>query len=113
MLEHAAAASLPLWRSTVEHGVVASLELQHAGEDRRGRRHAPAWCTRRLLSKSGSDHRAFVVEAGVVPMLVPLLNSPDAGLQLNAASGAAGGHPPYTAAMVVVKRCTNANPDGT
>ncbi|XP_051227066.1 U-box domain-containing protein 16 [Lolium perenne] len=38
----------------------------------------------RLLSKSGSDHRAFVGEAGAVPMLVPLLYSEDAGLQLNA-----------------------------
>uniref|UniRef100_A0ACD5W003 Uncharacterized protein n=1 Tax=Avena sativa TaxID=4498 RepID=A0ACD5W003_AVESA len=38
----------------------------------------------RLLSKSGSDNRAFVGEAGAVPMLVPLLYSEDAGLQLNA-----------------------------
>ncbi|KAM0852261.1 hypothetical protein ACQ4PT_051862 [Festuca glaucescens] len=38
----------------------------------------------RLLSKSGSDHRAFVGEAGAVPMLVPLLYSHDAELQLNA-----------------------------
>ncbi|KAK1667491.1 hypothetical protein QYE76_055650 [Lolium multiflorum] len=38
----------------------------------------------RLLSKSGSDQRAFVGEAGAVPMLVPLLYSEDAGLQLNA-----------------------------
>ncbi|KAL6616289.1 hypothetical protein ACP70R_038559 [Stipagrostis hirtigluma subsp. patula] len=38
----------------------------------------------RLLSKSGSDNRAFVGEAGAVPLLVPLLHSEDAGLQLNA-----------------------------
>ncbi|KAF8716865.1 hypothetical protein HU200_025964 [Digitaria exilis] len=38
----------------------------------------------RLLSKSGSDCRAFVGEAGAVPLLVPLLYSDDAGLQLNA-----------------------------
>jgi hypothetical protein len=38
----------------------------------------------RLLSKSGSDCRAFVGEAGAVPLLVPLLYSEDAGLQLNA-----------------------------
>jgi hypothetical protein len=38
----------------------------------------------RLLSKSGSENRAFVGEAGAVPMLVPLLYSEDAGLQLNA-----------------------------
>ncbi|KAJ1285993.1 hypothetical protein BS78_03G320100 [Paspalum vaginatum] len=38
----------------------------------------------RLLSKSGTDSRAFVGEAGAVPLLVPLLYSEDAGLQLNA-----------------------------
>jgi hypothetical protein len=38
----------------------------------------------RLLSKSGSENRAFVGEAGAVPMLVPLLYSEDAALQLNA-----------------------------
>jgi hypothetical protein len=38
----------------------------------------------RLLSKSGADSRAFVGEAGAVPLLVPLLYSEDAGLQLNA-----------------------------
>ncbi|KAG2592624.1 U-box domain-containing protein 16-like [Panicum virgatum] len=38
----------------------------------------------RLLSKSGNDCRAFVGEAGAVPLLVPLLYSEDAGLQLNA-----------------------------
>ncbi|WVZ68365.1 hypothetical protein U9M48_017314 [Paspalum notatum var. saurae] len=38
----------------------------------------------RLLSKSGSESRAFVGEAGAVPLLVPLLYSEDAGLQLNA-----------------------------
>ncbi|KAK1678858.1 hypothetical protein QYE76_039706 [Lolium multiflorum] len=38
----------------------------------------------RLLSKSGSDQRAFMGEAGAVPMLVPLLYSEDVGLQLNA-----------------------------
>ncbi|XP_062207287.1 U-box domain-containing protein 16-like [Phragmites australis] len=38
----------------------------------------------RLLSKSGSDSRAFVGEAGAVPLLVPQLYSGDAGLQLNA-----------------------------
>jgi hypothetical protein len=38
----------------------------------------------RLLSKSGSDNRAFVGEAGAVPLLVPMLYSEDAGLQLNA-----------------------------
>ncbi|XP_015691471.2 U-box domain-containing protein 16-like [Oryza brachyantha] len=38
----------------------------------------------RLLSKSGSENRAFVGEAGAVPLLVPLLYSEDAGLQLNA-----------------------------
>ncbi|KAK3165821.1 hypothetical protein QOZ80_1AG0038220 [Eleusine coracana subsp. coracana] len=38
----------------------------------------------RLLSKLGSDSRAFVGEAGAVPLLVPLLHSDDAALQLNA-----------------------------
>lgn len=38
----------------------------------------------RLLSKSGPENRAFVGEAGAVPLLVPLLYSEDAGLQLNA-----------------------------
>ncbi|OEL36721.1 U-box domain-containing protein 16, partial [Dichanthelium oligosanthes] len=38
----------------------------------------------RLLSKCGPDSRAFVGEAGAVPLLVPLLYSEDAGLQLNA-----------------------------
>ncbi|CAO2166856.1 unnamed protein product [Urochloa humidicola] len=38
----------------------------------------------RLLSKSGADCRAFVGEAGAVPLLVPLLYSDDAALQLNA-----------------------------
>ncbi|CAL4960707.1 unnamed protein product [Urochloa decumbens] len=38
----------------------------------------------RLLSKSGADSRAFVGEAGAVPLLVPLLYSDDAALQLNA-----------------------------
>ena len=38
----------------------------------------------RLLSKTGADSRAFVGEAGAVPLLVPLLYSEDAGLQLNA-----------------------------
>ncbi|KAG8054927.1 hypothetical protein GUJ93_ZPchr0001g30430 [Zizania palustris] len=38
----------------------------------------------RLLSKSGSENRAFVGEAGAVPLLVPMLYSEDAGLQLNA-----------------------------
>ncbi|CAM0943137.1 unnamed protein product [Alopecurus aequalis] len=40
----------------------------------------------RLLSMSGSHNRAFVGEAGAVPILVPLLYSEDAGLQLNAAT---------------------------
>ena len=34
----------------------------------------------RLLSKFGNDCRAFVEEAGAVPLLVPLLYSEDAGL---------------------------------
>ncbi|KAI5018986.1 hypothetical protein ZWY2020_043874 [Hordeum vulgare] len=38
----------------------------------------------RLLAKSGSESRAFIGEAGAVPLLVPLLNSEDAALQLNA-----------------------------
>ncbi|CAO2177736.1 unnamed protein product [Urochloa humidicola] len=38
----------------------------------------------RLLSKSGADCRAFVGEAGAVPLLVPPLYSDDAALQLNA-----------------------------
>ncbi|KAK3162324.1 hypothetical protein QOZ80_1BG0088210 [Eleusine coracana subsp. coracana] len=38
----------------------------------------------RLLSKLGSDSRAFVGEAGAVPLLVSLLHSNDAALQLNA-----------------------------
>lgn len=38
----------------------------------------------RQLAKSGSDSRAFIGEAGAVPLLVPLLNSEDAALQLNA-----------------------------
>ncbi|CAO2182499.1 unnamed protein product [Urochloa humidicola] len=38
----------------------------------------------RLLSKSGADCRAFIGEAGAVPLLVPLLYSDDAALQLNA-----------------------------
>uniref|UniRef100_A0A452ZCN6 RING-type E3 ubiquitin transferase n=1 Tax=Aegilops tauschii subsp. strangulata TaxID=200361 RepID=A0A452ZCN6_AEGTS len=37
----------------------------------------------RLLAKSGSESRAFIGEAGAVPLLVPLLNSEDAALQLN------------------------------
>ncbi|XP_037472560.1 U-box domain-containing protein 16-like [Triticum dicoccoides] len=38
----------------------------------------------RLLAKSGSESRAFIGEAGAVPLLVPLLNSEDAALQVNA-----------------------------
>ncbi|XP_072997232.1 U-box domain-containing protein 16-like [Typha latifolia] len=38
----------------------------------------------RQLAKSASDNRAFVAEAGAVPLLVPLLYSTDANLQLNA-----------------------------
>ncbi|KAM0821381.1 hypothetical protein ACQ4PT_072267 [Festuca glaucescens] len=38
----------------------------------------------RQLAKSGSDSRAFIGEAGAVPLLVPLLGSEDAALQLNA-----------------------------
>uniref|UniRef100_A0A0D9V7A1 RING-type E3 ubiquitin transferase n=1 Tax=Leersia perrieri TaxID=77586 RepID=A0A0D9V7A1_9ORYZ len=38
----------------------------------------------RLLSKSGAENRAFVGEAGAVPLLVPLLYSEVAELQLNA-----------------------------
>ncbi|CAL9133923.1 unnamed protein product [Musa textilis] len=38
----------------------------------------------RLLVKHGSDNRAFVAEAGAIPLLLPLLQSDDAGLQLNA-----------------------------
>jgi hypothetical protein len=38
----------------------------------------------RLLAKLGPDSRAFVGEAGAVPLLVPLLYSDDAALQLNA-----------------------------
>ncbi|URE35689.1 Ubox, partial [Musa troglodytarum] len=38
----------------------------------------------RLLAKHGSDNRAFVAEAGAIPLLLPLLQSDDAGLQLNA-----------------------------
>jgi hypothetical protein len=40
MLKHGAAASLPLWRSSLEHAVVAPLQLEHAKEDKRGLRHA-------------------------------------------------------------------------
>ncbi|XP_072954117.1 U-box domain-containing protein 16-like [Typha angustifolia] len=38
----------------------------------------------RLLAKSGSNNRAFVAEAGAVPLLIPLLYSTDLSLQLNA-----------------------------
>ncbi|EHA8591370.1 U-box domain-containing protein 16-like [Cocos nucifera] len=38
----------------------------------------------RLLAKSGSDNRAFVAEAGAIPLLLPLLRSDDPGLQVNA-----------------------------
>jgi hypothetical protein len=38
----------------------------------------------RQLAKSGSESRAFIGEAGAVPLLVPLLNSEDPALQLNA-----------------------------
>lgn len=38
----------------------------------------------RQLAKSGSDNRAFVAEAGAVPLLLPLLRSEDPGLQVNA-----------------------------
>ncbi|KAJ8485219.1 hypothetical protein OPV22_017704 [Ensete ventricosum] len=38
----------------------------------------------RLLAKHGSGNRAFVAEAGAIPLLLPLLRSADAGLQLNA-----------------------------
>ncbi|URD97659.1 Ubox [Musa troglodytarum] len=38
----------------------------------------------RLLAKHGSDNRAFVAEAGAIPLLLPLLRSANAGLQINA-----------------------------
>ncbi|KAK8950069.1 U-box domain-containing protein 16 [Platanthera guangdongensis] len=38
----------------------------------------------RQLAKTGSDNRAFVAEAGAVPLLLPFLSSDDPGLQLNA-----------------------------
>ncbi|THU71320.1 hypothetical protein C4D60_Mb04t00170 [Musa balbisiana] len=38
----------------------------------------------RLLAKHGSDNRALVAEAGAIPLLLPLLRSADAGLQVNA-----------------------------
>ncbi|CAL9197560.1 unnamed protein product [Musa hybrid cultivar] len=38
----------------------------------------------RLLAKHGSDNRAFVAEAGAIPLLLPLLRSDDAGLQVSA-----------------------------
>ncbi|RWW57140.1 hypothetical protein BHE74_00036092 [Ensete ventricosum] len=38
----------------------------------------------RLLAKHGSDNRSFVADAGAIPLLLPLLRSDDAGLQLNA-----------------------------
>ncbi|CAN6341660.1 unnamed protein product [Urochloa humidicola] len=38
----------------------------------------------RLLAKSGSDNRAFIGEAGAAGLLVPLLRSEDAALQLDA-----------------------------
>ncbi|CAM0955002.1 unnamed protein product [Alopecurus aequalis] len=38
----------------------------------------------RQLAKSGNASRAFIGEAGAVPLLVPMLNSEDAALQLNA-----------------------------
>ncbi|KAM0828232.1 hypothetical protein ACQ4PT_067678 [Festuca glaucescens] len=39
---------------------------------------------RQLAKSGGSDSRAFIGEAGAVPLLVPLLTSNDAALQLNA-----------------------------
>ncbi|KAI0501863.1 hypothetical protein KFK09_016808 [Dendrobium nobile] len=38
----------------------------------------------RLLAKTGSDNRAFVAEAGAIPLLLPFLSSEDPRLQLNA-----------------------------
>ncbi|KAF0917656.1 hypothetical protein E2562_021165 [Oryza meyeriana var. granulata] len=38
----------------------------------------------RQLAKSGNDTRAFIGEAGAVPLLVPLLHSEDTATQLNA-----------------------------
>ncbi|XP_010922712.1 U-box domain-containing protein 16 [Elaeis guineensis] len=38
----------------------------------------------RQLAKSGSDNRAFVADAGAIPLLLPLFRSEDQGLQVNA-----------------------------
>ncbi|XP_020598174.1 U-box domain-containing protein 16-like isoform X2 [Phalaenopsis equestris] len=38
----------------------------------------------RLLAKTGSENRAFVAEAGAIPLLLPFLSSEDSTLQLNA-----------------------------
>ncbi|WOK96709.1 U-box domain-containing protein 16-like [Canna indica] len=38
----------------------------------------------RLLAKHGADNRAFVAEAGAIPLILPLLRSAEAGLQVNA-----------------------------
>lgn len=38
----------------------------------------------RLLAKTGSENRAFVAEAGAIPLLLPFLSSDDPRLQLNA-----------------------------
>ncbi|KQK05759.1 U-box domain-containing protein 16 [Brachypodium distachyon] len=38
----------------------------------------------RQLAKSGTESRAFIGEAGAIPLLVPMLQSEDAALQLNA-----------------------------